>query len=217
MKIILGIGNPGAQYAATRHNVGWLILDALLSGAASFQSCKFPLHLATWQHPEQGKVLLAKPTTYVNRSGQAAQALCSFYKVQPSDMLVVSDDIHLPLATLRIRANGSHGGHNGLRDIIAHLGDAFPRLRFGIDKPADEQVEHVLGRFREDEQSDLQAGIAKAVACCQAWLSGGVSAASRFNGPLHPPAPRPRPPSPQPATDDGAATTPTAEAPPPPE
>ncbi|TVR12756.1 MAG: aminoacyl-tRNA hydrolase [Planctomycetota bacterium] len=211
MKIIVGIGNPGAEYAATRHNIGWMILDRLPRQEADFQRSKWPLTLSTWLHPQAGKVLLVKPQTYVNRSGAAAGALAAFYKIAPEDMLVISDDIHLPLGTLRLRAQGSHGGHNGLRHIIQCLGQAFPRLRVGIDSPADPnaQVDHVLGRFGAEELADVQLAITKAQACIDTWLGEGVAAAMRHNGPLHPPQPKA---SEQSKTDDDAVNSPSQSA-----
>lgn len=193
MQMIIGIGNPGAEYAATRHNIGWMLVDRLPRQEADFQRSKWPLTLATWQHPQAGKVLLVKPQTYVNRSGAAAQALATFYKIPPENMLVVSDDIHLPLGTLRLRGQGSHGGHNGLRDIIARLGQGFPRLRMGIGSPdsPERQVDHVLGRFSGEELTDVQLTIDKARSCIDCWLCDGVDAALRFNGPLRPPPPKP--------------------------
>lgn len=210
MHIILGIGNPGPEYANTRHNVGWMILDHLLPAGSSFGKTKWPLTMAEWQHPQAGKVLLVKPTTYVNRSGQAAQALAAFYKISPSDMLVISDDIHLALGTLRLRKDGSHGGHNGLRDLIAHLGPAFPRLRFGVGKPLPgaDQINHVLGPFRPDEQDDLHLGLRKAAECVERWLVDGVERAMTCNGPLHPPPPKVKTPVAKPEPETAAEALP---------
>ena len=206
MKIVLGIGNPGKEYERTRHNVGWLILDHMAQGLAAFQKTKWPLHMASLVHPHVGKVLLVKPTTFVNRSGQAAQALCSYYEVAPQDLLILSDDIHLDLGTLRLRGEGGHGGHNGLRDIIAHLGKGMPRLRFGVGKPhpGEDQVGHVLGAFHSEEQDDLQLGIHKAAKCVELWLTEGLQAAMTCNGPLRPPPPRPKPPRMPPAEKPSA-------------
>ena len=144
-------------------------------------------------------MLLVKPETYVNNSGEAAQALLAFHHITPNDMLVVVDDLNLSLGTLRLRADGSAGGHNGLRDIEARLGPTYPRLRVGIGAPpsAEVQIDHVLGRWHEAERTDVVAMIAKAADCVAAWLAADVEAACRFNGPLHPPAPRPKPEPPK--------------------
>lgn len=200
MKIVLGIGNPGKEYERTRHNVGWLVLDHMVQGLATFEKTKWPLHMATLVHPTVGKVLLVKPMTFVNRSGQAAQALCSYYQVPCEDLLILSDDIHLGLGTLRLRGEGGHGGHNGLRDIIAHLGKGMPRLRFGVGKPhpGADQIGHVLGAFSAEEQADLQLGIEKAAKCVELWLVQGLQSAMSCNGPLRPPPLRPKPPHKQP-------------------
>lgn len=193
MRVILGIGNPGLDYAGTRHNCGFFVVDALqpLVGDGWTKQKKWSALIAKGRLAEQD-VLLVKPQTYVNRSGATAQALCAFYKIAPAELLVVVDDIHLPLGHLRLRAQGSSGGHNGLKDIEARLGRAYPRLRLGIGGPTHDQIDHVLGRFDTDEQPIARDMISKAGEACLAWLREGPEAAMRFNGPVHPPAPQPR-------------------------
>jgi len=117
----------------------------------------------------------------------------AFHKFAPADLLVVVDDLNLPLGTLRLRGEGSSGGHNGLKDLEARIGRDYPRLRIGIGGPAGNQVGHVLGRFAADEQRDVELAIAKAADCCERWLDAGLQAAMQLNGPLHPPPPKPRP------------------------
>lgn len=193
---ILGIGNPGAEYALTRHNIGWMVLDVLAAqhGVRFEREKKWRTDLALWRRTSGDRVLLLKPQTYVNLSGETAQAVCAFHRIPPQRLLVVVDDLNLRLGDIRVRERGSSGGHNGLKDIEARLGQEYPRLRLGIGAPQGEQIAHVLGAFAPQEQVDLRALLAKAVACCCAWLDGGVAAAQHFNGPLHPPAPVRKPP-----------------------
>lgn len=193
--IVLGIGNIGPAYRGTRHNIGFDVIDELARrhGITSW-SRKHHAQIALWR-PASGQVLLVKPETYVNGSGEAAQALLSYHQAVTNALLVVVDDLHLPLGTLRFRADGSAGGHNGLRDIEARLGPGYPRLRIGIGATATAvaQVDHVLGRWTETEQVDVTAMIAKGADAVEAWIHEGAQCACRFNGPLRPPPPRPRP------------------------
>ena len=199
MRIVLGIGNIGSQYTGTRHNVGFDVVDELARRHGVTQwSRKHHAQIATWR-PATGPVLLVKPETYVNGSGEAAQALLAFHQALPADLLVVVDDLNLALGTLRLRADGSAGGHNGLRDIEARLGAAYPRLRVGIGQPpaaGEAQIGHVLGRWSDAERADVTLMLAKAADCVERWLDQGVAAACSYNGPLRPPPPRPRPPPP---------------------
>lgn len=204
MHIVLGIGNPGAEYVGTRHNVGFDVIDELArrAGAADFdRHKKWRCRHARARLPG-GDVLLVKPQTYVNRSGACAQAVLAFYKIPPARMLVVVDDIHLALGTLRLRAAGSSGGHNGLRDIEDRIGRDYPRLRLGIGAPRGDQVGHVLGRFAPAEREDAAAMLDKAADCAALWLAEGPAVAMRCNGPLRPPS---RPPAPAEADDAPAA------------
>jgi len=198
MRCVLGIGNPGGDYAGTRHNCGFLVLDEL-ARRHRLESWHKRWHalIAEWRpDADHGgdRVVLVKPQTFVNASGEAAQAVCTFHKILPTDLLVVVDDLNLPLGGLRLRATGSAGGHNGLKDIEARLGPDYPRLRLGIGAPAGNQIGHVLGSFAEHERADAEAMIAKAADCVESWLREGVVVACRFNGPLRPPPPRPKPP-----------------------
>lgn len=201
VRLVLGIGNIGAQYAGTRHNVGFDVLDLLAARHGLEQwSRKHHAQVCTWRHPA-GSVLLAKPETFVNASGEAAQALMAFHQVPLSDLLVVVDDLNLALGTLRLRPDGSAGGHNGLKDIESRLGPGYPRLRIGIGNPPEAgaaQIDHVLGRWLEGEKADVALMLAKAADAVERWLAGGLAAAAALNGPLRPPPPRPRPVPPSP-------------------
>ena len=190
MRVLLGIGNPGSTYDGTRHNLGFMVIDALARRhhLGSF-SKKWSAQVVEWRGPA-GPCLLVKPTTYVNLSGETAQAVCAFYKIPPSDLLVVVDDLALPTGTLRLRDNGSAGGHNGLKDIEARLGQGYHRLRCGCGPmpPGADQVGFVLGGFRPEEKPVAEAMIQRAADACEAWLVEGVVVACRFNGSPKPPA-----------------------------
>ncbi len=196
MRVILGLGNPGREYAGTRHNLGFAVIDTLVArrGLTLAREKRFQAEIATWESPA-GRVLLVKPTTFVNRSGECAQALLAFYHLPLTDLLVVVDDLHLATGHLRLRPDGSAGGHNGLRDIEARLGATYARLRCGCGPlpPGCDQVAFVLGGFRPDERADAEALVVKAADAAEAWSRDGLAVACRFNGPLVPPAPRPKP------------------------
>ncbi len=207
MRVILGIGNPGREYDGTRHNLGFAVLDELArrAGMPLRAEKRFNADLVTWDGPD-GRVLLVKPRTFVNRSGETAQALLAFHKLPPTDLLVVVDDLNLPTGHLRLRADGSAGGHNGLRDIEARLGQVYARLRCGCGPlpPGAEQVAFVLGGFHPAEREDAAKMVLKAADACAAWVRDGVTIACRFNGPLAPPLPRPKPPA---ATSPDSSST----------
>lgn len=161
MKLIFAQGNPGNEYAKTRHNVGWQILDALAEreeGSFLLKS-KFNAELAEIAIEGQ-KVLLAKPTTYYNETGTSARALVDFYKLDPvSDVLIVHDELALPLGTLRLRHKGSDAGNNGIKSLSAHLGEHYHRLRIGVANELRDRMEDtdfVLSRFSSDEQTLLK-------------------------------------------------------------
>jgi PTH1 family peptidyl-tRNA hydrolase len=228
MRVILGIGNPGSEYDGTRHNLGFAVLDALASRHAAghwrrqgpSQLFEYPRQPGT-PPSEHGSTLLVKPLTYVNHSGDAALAVLSYFKITPLDLLVVVDDLTLQLGHLRLRAEGSAGGHNGLRDIEAKLGKAYPRLRLGMGPlpPGANQVGFVLGRFAPGERAEADTMLSRATACCEEWIVQGCGIACRFNGPNTPPAPRskpePRPPAPGSSGQKppaGATPSPVSEA-----
>src|SRR4051794_31359608 len=154
MKVIVGLGNPGRNYAATRHNVGFDAVDLIAAGPGvePFRS-RFQAQVAEMKEGGAA-VLLVKPETFMNLSGRSVRQVVDFYKLDPAaDVLVVCDDIALPLGKLRVRAAGSHGGHNGLRSLQEQLGGPnYARLRVGVDAPKGDQVDYVLGRFKPSER-----------------------------------------------------------------
>ena len=180
MKLIVGLGNPGPRYAATRHNAGWRVAEALAAraGAGAWRE-KFETLLAETRWG-RARVVLARPVTYMNLSGQAVRRLTDFWKAAPEDLLVMLDDLALELGRVRLRAGGSAGGHNGLESVIAHLGtEAFPRLRVGIGPgPAPEaQADFVLTPFTETERPVIEEAIGRAADAVECWMSDGLEAA----------------------------------------
>lgn len=202
-RLVVGLGNPGSQYVGTRHNVGFDLVERLAAdrGLEWRTEKKWKVELA--RTPDNG-LIFAKPQTYMNLSGEAVIRVCGFYKIPPAEVLVIHDDVDLPLGRLRIRASGSAGGHNGVTSLIQHLGtDAIPRLKFGIGRRADENaaagremVGHVLGRFSPAEAESLEKNMALAVEAVNCALSVGLAAAmNRFNqNPSAPPKPKRQPP-----------------------
>jgi peptidyl-tRNA hydrolase, PTH1 family len=179
MRLVVGLGNPDRKYAGTRHNLGFRVCDKLSQQVgAEFTGEKFHSLVADADTPD-GPVLLLKPQTYMNLSGQAVVAALRFYKASLDDLLVVCDDFNLDLGRLRFRREGSHGGHNGLRDIIARLGtDAFPRLRLGIGPLGDgDPVRFCLTGFAPGEQEDVEQMIDAATTGAQFWLDRGINEA----------------------------------------
>ena len=186
MKIVVGLGNPGRQYAGTRHNVGFDVIDYLAAGpgVGPFRSA-FGADVAEFTDGGE-KVLLVKPQTFMNLSGRAVRAVVDFYKLTPADVLVVCDDYNLPLGKVRVRAKGSHGGQNGLRNIQEQLGtDEYPRLRMGIGQPTPgEAVDFVLTRFKPGERAAVDEAVATAAAGVLVWVRQGLAVCmNRVNGP----------------------------------
>lgn len=193
MKLVVGLGNPGRDYVGTRHNVGFELIDRLAtklgwtSKDADFDRqarAKFE-GLAMDGPAAGGKALLLKPATYMNLSGRAVQAAMAFYQCTPADVLVVLDDIALPVGRLRLRGSGSSGGHNGLKDIQRALStEAYARLRIGIDPrpPQIPQVDYVLGRFTDEQRKALGPTIDRAAEAAIVWMEKGIEPAmNRFN------------------------------------
>ena len=180
MKVIVGLGNPGAKYAGTRHNVGFAVLEAL---GRKHQAGKVTRgHEAELAEVNiQGeKVLLVRPQTYMNLSGRSVGSIVKFYKLPLENLLVVCDDLNLPCGQLRLRAGGSSGGQKGLRDIIYHLGsEQFPRLRFGIGRPPGKMdvTTYVLKPFRAEETADVELALAQALTGVELWIREGILAA----------------------------------------
>ncbi len=162
LKLIVGLGNPGAEYARTRHNAGFWLVDELARrhGGNFRNESRHQGEIARVRIAGR-EIWLLKPTTFMNRSGGAVQSLSGFYKIAPGEMLVAHDEIDLPVAALRLKEGGGHGGHNGLRDIIATLGDAFWRLRIGVGHPGSkpEVVDYVLRRAPAEEDALLQQAV----------------------------------------------------------
>jgi PTH1 family peptidyl-tRNA hydrolase len=179
MKVVVGLGNPGRRYAGTRHNVGFVVLDTLARTpkAGRFQS-RFDAEVAELREDEE-KVLLVKPQTYMNLSGRCVRQVVDFFQVPLEELLVVCDDINLPLGKLRFRSRGTHGGHNGLRDIQSHLGTTqYPRLRIGVGAaPEEGAVDYVLGHFRPSERPVMEEALAEAVQAVAFWIRNGIEKA----------------------------------------
>jgi PTH1 family peptidyl-tRNA hydrolase len=181
IRLVAGLGNPGAEYAQTRHNVGYAVVDLLAAqlGATWEKSSKWDMVAA-----KTGEVHLVKPLSYMNRSGQPLLAIAQFYKIPPQEILVVLDDLALPLGKLRIRLSGGPGGHNGLESIILQFGtEEIPRLRIGIGAPPPEgAVDYVLGRFFEEEKPIVRSTIEQAADAVKCAIDNGlVSAMNTFN------------------------------------
>lgn len=179
---VIGLGNPGAGYARTRHNAGFWLVDELASrhGAQLRTERKLGGELGeVWMAGERLRVF--KPHTYVNRSGQALAALASFFRLSVSTLLVAHDDLDLPPGTARLKRGGGHAGHNGLRDIVSHMGADFPRLRLGIGHPGsrDGVVSYVLTRPGRDEAAAIHDAIDAGIEALETWLSHGFERAQQ--------------------------------------
>src|SRR3954447_6291346 len=185
-KLVVGLGNPGSKYEGTRHNIGFEVVDRLARGGsgATF-SRKFDGQLAEAEIDFR-RVLLLEPETFMNLGGRSVAQAMRFYKLELADLLVVCDDLNLPLGKLRIRGGGSDGGQKGLRDVTAHLGtEAFARLRIGIGErgPVD-AADFVLSRFRGAERPVIDDTLILAAQAVAVWTTQGLAAAmNRFNGP----------------------------------
>jgi PTH1 family peptidyl-tRNA hydrolase len=184
MKVVVGLGNPGTRYAGTRHNVGFAVIDTLARSprAGRFREA-FDAEIAELVEGEH-KVLLVKPLTFMNLSGRAVRQVIDFYQVPLDDLLIVCDDINLPLGRLRARRKGTHGGHNGLRDIQQHLGTTdYARLRIGVGAPKGEDAaDYVLDRFRPSEQPIIEDAILTAAQAVGVWVQQGIEACmNRYN------------------------------------
>jgi PTH1 family peptidyl-tRNA hydrolase len=178
-KLIVGLGNPGRQYAHNRHNVGFQCLDRLAQAhGLSFAQRRAKASLAVGKITDVG-VVLARPLTYMNLSGRAVRQLVNSYQLPLEDILVICDDLDLPLGTIRLRPEGGSGGHKGMRSIIEALGSqAFPRLRVGIDRPpGNDAVSYVLSDFTADERITLESVYERVVAAVELFLREGIEAA----------------------------------------
>ncbi|MFT8459761.1 MAG: aminoacyl-tRNA hydrolase [Liquorilactobacillus ghanensis] len=172
MKLVIGLGNIGKEYEKTRHNTGFMVLDQLAEQEGlAFSGPRQEAMLTKWFYHQQ-TVILAKPTTYMNESGRSVAALLKYYDLSPADILVIHDDMDLPTGQLRLRQKGSAGGHNGIKSIIAAVGDKkFKRLRIGIDHPERQTVVNwVLSRFSKNQQPEIMNGLDQAIAAIKFWL-----------------------------------------------
>jgi PTH1 family peptidyl-tRNA hydrolase len=186
MKLIVGLGNPGMEYVGTRHNVGFETIDRMCEQyniALTHQKMKgvYGQGMIAGE-----KVLLVKPMTYMNNSGECVGALARFYKLEPTDIIVIYDDINLAVGHLRIRKKGSAGGHNGIKSLIAHLGsEEFPRIRIGVGENVGgkDLIQHVLGRFPEEQLEAMAEAMDDAVKAAELMVAGDVQQAmNRYNG-----------------------------------
>jgi len=177
IKLVVGLGNPGKEYARTRHNIGWMVIDKIDEklGPLSFKD-KFKGFFAEWRTPQGEKVFFLKPLTFMNRSGESVKEVVKFFKLKPSEVLVIYDDLDLPLGKVRIRLKGSSGGHKGVKSIEEHLGtNEFPRVRIGIGRPAskEEVVNYVLSPFRKEEASVVEEVLERTAECIAEILKEG--------------------------------------------
>ena len=192
MKAIFGLGNPGPRYKGTRHNVGFDVLDELASRAVvAFESAPAEALIAKIRtrvsdaDPIGEPVLLGKPLTYMNLSGQAIGELVRYFKIDPVDVLVIVDEAQLPLGKLRARARGSAGGHNGLKSVIAHIGESFGRLRLGVGRGSEQRdlADHVLAKFDKAEGAEVERMNARAADAAELFVISGIAAVmNKYNG-----------------------------------
>jgi PTH1 family peptidyl-tRNA hydrolase len=182
MKAIVGLGNPGRQYAGTRHNIGFDVVDEVAR--------RWNVALRPWKSVADVAVVslrgavLVEPQTFMNLSGDAVSRIAAFHKLDPADVLVVVDEVQLPVGRIRLRRSGSAGGHNGLKSLIQHMGTEFPRLRLGVGRgdPNWDLADHVLSRFDRDEQSLVADSVKRAADAAEVFVEEGIEAAmNRFN------------------------------------
>ena len=184
IRLIAGLGNPGSEYAATRHNIGFIVVDQLAAQFGSPWEKSVPHAREDAVAARCGAVLLVKPLSFMNRSGHPLFAVAQFYKIEPQEILVVLDDFSLSLGRLRLRAQGGPGGHNGLESVIVQFGtEEIPRLRIGIGAaPREGSADYVLSRFFDEEKPIVRSTIDRAVEALKCAIDNGlVSAMNTFN------------------------------------
>jgi peptidyl-tRNA hydrolase, PTH1 family len=185
VKLIVGLGNPGPKYSGTRHNVGFDVIDeAAKRASVPFESSPGD-NVALVARVRAADVLLAKPMTFMNASGEAVGGLLRYFKIDVADLLIVVDEVQLPLGRLRARARGSAGGHNGLKSIIQHVGEEFGRLRLGVGRGDSRRdlADHVLAKFDKDEAAEVERMIGRAADASEVFVAGGIAAVmNQFNG-----------------------------------
>ncbi|MEA4853484.1 MAG: aminoacyl-tRNA hydrolase [Christensenella sp.] len=183
MKFVFGLGNPGLKYKNTRHNAGWTVVDILAQRhGIKLKKTKFDA-LAGQGIIGGEKVMLVKPTTFMNNSGYAVDGIMQYYNAPIKDMIVLYDDIDIPFGSLRIRDKGSAGTHNGMRSVIQYVGSGdFPRIRIGIGKPNANLIGHVLGKFEKEKRDDAQSMMQRAADACETLTIEGVAEAqAKYN------------------------------------
>ena len=185
MKIIVGLGNPGNEYAKTRHNVGFMLIDTLADNLnITLWKDKFNAQIAEGRIGTE-KILLVKPQTYMNNSGEAVGPLMRWYKLEPEDIIVAHDDMDIPAGTVRIRKKGSSGGHNGIKSLIAHLGsENFARIRLGIGRPLPgwSVVKHVLAPFPAEDRIEVDKAIDYLIPAVKCIITDGLDIAmNKYN------------------------------------
>ena len=185
MRVIIGLGNPGMKYAGTRHNIGFDTVTALADKYNIKLKDKKFNGLIGEGFIEGEKVMLVQPQTFMNLSGECVGLIAGFYKLEPEDIIVICDDINLDTGRLRIRAKGSAGGHNGLKNIIAHLStETFPRIRIGVGEKTEgwDLADYVLARFSKDDEPIIREAIKNAVGAVETWISDDIGTAmNRYN------------------------------------
>ncbi len=193
MKLIAGLGNPGREYQRTRHNIGFEVIDELARrGGVTFESAPAEALIGRWRKGEGARgfsraddVLLVKPLTFMNNSGQAIGELARYFKIDPIDIFVILDEVQLPLGKLRARSTGSAGGHNGLKSVIAHLGPDVARLRIGVGRgdARRDLADHVLTKFDKDETGDVESMTMRAADAAETFITFGIAAVMNgYNG-----------------------------------
>ncbi len=185
MKLIVGLGNPGPRYEKTRHNIGFEVIDELASrNGVKLSDAKFSGLFANINKNGE-KAILLKPLTYMNLSGESIRPLADYYKIPVENILVIYDDLDLPVGKIRLRQKGSAGGHNGMKSTIQHLGTSeFNRIRIGINRPPEgiKVPNYVLGRFSSDEWDEMQSVIKTCADACEEWLEKPfLEVMNRFN------------------------------------
>jgi peptidyl-tRNA hydrolase, PTH1 family len=180
LKLVVGLGNPGPEYARTRHNVGFLVADRLASAlGARFETRKFSADLAEARAGRE-KLWIMKPQTYMNHSGESVGAALRFWKLDLEDLVVVHDDLELAPFRLQLKVGGGHGGNNGVKSVNAHVGsEAYARVRFGIGRPPAvmDPADYVLGRFAKDEEADVDSTVERAAEAARLCVELGAAKA----------------------------------------
>ncbi len=178
--LIVGLGNPGSKYDNTRHNIGFAAMDYICDKTGTrLDKAKFKALYGTWKYKDK-KIILLKPQTFMNLSGEAVGAAARFYKIPPENVIIIYDDVSMAVGKMRIRLKGSAGGHNGIKSIISHIGDAFPRIKLGVgEKPHPEYdlADWVLGKFTDSDKKALSEKFESAYQSVQLIIDGSTDKA----------------------------------------